>query len=467
MEESVTEWSEWWEPSAPEIRAQGELRFDPASGASLILHGELPALRSRRWSAPSLFGETFDGTALTIDNPAIYETNRHTRAGNPSRFRMRLRSGTLLRGCHADPDKLLVERASVRLTGLRELCLHPWPGTKAFLVETGFGGTRRIAVDGGSLTFRRNNARRVSQFEESSELQVDVLIESSQALSLSDFEEHWLLPLQGLIVFAARAPVQVTSFVLEVNTPGVAASIHPAIRRGANDQFWNTEQVEVLSETPSLSGKPPARYDRPLVPFNALGDGAEEFIGLWWALYNELGKAVTFLISALESELFLEHRFLTEMSFAESYHRAKHDKPKVPADEHQSNVTKMLKVIAGKAQREHYRVRLKFAGEQSARQRLKLLVKRAHETLPEVPKLTAKLADQLVDTRNALTHLDPSGPPGLDGVDLVYAATRLQLVIQTNLLLDLQLGKDKVSELVLTSYANQMPVRDFSAESGG
>jgi hypothetical protein len=47
---------------------------------------------------------------------------------------------------------------------------------------------------------------------------------------------------------------------------------------------------------------------------------------------------------------------------------------------------------------------------------------------------------------------------------LVYAVARLQLVIQTNLLLDLQLSKDKVAELILTSYDNQMPVRDFSQE---
>jgi hypothetical protein len=50
-------------------------------------------------------------------------------------------------------------------------------------------------------------------------------------------------------------------------------------------------------------------------------------------------------------------------------------------------------------------------------------------------------------------------------VDLVYAVARLELVIQTNLLLDLHLGSVKVAELVLTSYHDRMPVRDFSAEA--
>jgi hypothetical protein len=169
-------------------------------------------------------------------------------------------------------------------------------------------------------------------------------------------------------------------------------------------------------------------------------------------------------MSALGSQLYLENRLLTLMSFIESYDRQLHDKPKVPPGVHQANVNAMLAVIEGNAQKTHYKQKLKFAGEQNARQRVKALVRRAHQTLPGVDRLDAKLADQLVDTRNALTHLDPSGDPGLRGVDLVYAVARLQLVIQTNLLLDLQLGKTKVTELVLTSYSDQMPVRDFSQE---
>jgi hypothetical protein len=448
MTESLSEWSEWWVPSAPDVRAQGELRFDPSSGASLTLHGELPEMRTRRWRAPSLFGETFDGGALTLYDPAIYET-KHNFTPDAARFQTLLRSGTLLRGAHVDPDNLRVRRASVQLTGLRELCLRPWPfESETFLADMGLGGTARsITVKDGSIVFRRGVERQKGQFgDESSEVQVDVVIESSEALSLTDFEDRWLTPLHGLAVFAARAPVQVTDFTLEVQE---GQSVKP---------------IEVVAETPSLSGEPPARYDRPLVPFNALGDSAEEFIARWWDLYAELGKAATFLISALESELFLEHRFLTLMSFIESYHRAKHDEPKVSPSDHKANTAKMLGVITSKAQRDHYRVRLKYAGEQSARQRLKAMVRRTHETLPGVPKLTAKLADHLVDTRNALTHLDPSVPPGLEHLDLVYGAARLQLVIQTNILLDLQLGRKKVAELVLTSYVNQMPVLDFSEE---
>jgi hypothetical protein len=293
---------------------------------------------------------------------------------------------------------------------------------------------------------------------------VDVLVEVDEPLLLADFEDRWVDPLEALILFAARTPVARKGFTLLLYDPDAAESVHPAIRHGTSPDFWNETPAEVLTETPSLSSEPPTEYGRLLVPFNALGDGAEEFIGRWWDLYAQLGAAAVFLMSALGSQLYLENRLLNLMSFIESYHRQLHDKPKVPPEVHQANVNDMLQVIEGNAQKTHYKQKLRFAGEQNARQRVKELVRRAHQTLPGVDRLDAKLADQLVDTRNALTHLDPSGDPGLRGVDLVYAVARLQLVIQTNLLLDLQLGKTKVTELVLTSYSDQMPVRDFSQE---
>jgi hypothetical protein len=461
MSESPGEWSEWWAAGSPEHRTTGEIAFDETSGVALTLYGILPGVTGVEFRSPPMHGETFDGEPLTVPSAAILGTSQNLGAGLP-RARTRLRASTLLRGCHADPDTLVVDRAVVRLTGLRDVCLRPWllePST--FMVEA-----RKVTVAGGSLTFRQSiEKHHPSQFAESSELDVDILIEIAEPLSLADFEDRWVSPLEAMILFAARAPVGRKGFTLILNDPDAGASVDPAISHGTSPEMWSETHVDVLTEIPSLSTKPPARYDRLLVPFNSLGDRAEEFIGRWWDLYAELGTAAVFLMSALGSELYLEHRLLTLMSFVEGYHRQKHDEPKVPAEEHETNVAKMLGVIEDDAQRDHYQQTLRFAGAQTARQRLKALVQRAHQTLPDVARLNAQLASDLVDTRNALTHLDPSGNPGLQGVDLVYAVARLELVIQTNLLLDLHLGSVKVAELVLTSYHDRMPVRDFSVEA--
>lgn len=457
--ESFTHWSEWWVAGDPDQRTAGEIAFDETTGAALTLYGLLPGMAHIQFRSPTLYGETFEGEPMTLPSAALIQWSTQVGGGH-ARIRTRLHSGVLLRGCHADLDTLMVSRAVIRLTGLRDVCLQGWP----FEARAFMGAPRRVQIAGGSLTFREATAKQQSRYAESSELDVDVLIEADEPLLLADFEDRWVDPLEALILFAARTPVARMGFTLLLDDPDAADSVHPAIRHGTSRDLWNETPAEVLTETSALSSEPPATYNRLLVPFNALGDGADEFISRWWDLYARLGTAAVFLMSALGSQLYLENRLLNLMSFIESYHRQLHDKPKVLPDVHRANVEAMLEVIEDKAQRDHYKQKLKFAGEQNARQRVKELVRRAHQTLPGVPRLDAKLADQLVDTRNALTHLDPSERSGLDGVDLIYAVARLQLVIQTNLLLDLQLGKAKVAELVLTSYDNQMPVRDFSKE---
>ena len=349
MTELSKEWSEWWVAGAAGQRAPGQISFDEANGATLTLYGLLPQMVHVRFRSPPLYGETFDGEHLTLPSAALYQQTQ-TVGGGIARTRTLLRANALLRGFHVSPDKLTVRRAVVQMTGLRDVCLRSWPtDDRAFM-----GAARRIEVAGGSLTFRQSTERqRPNEYAESAERDVDVLIEIDDGLSLSDFEEQWVNPLEGLILFAARSPVARRGFMLLLYDPDQADSMHPAIRAGAPDDVWNETPVEVLTEAPSLSLEPPAQYGRLLVPFNALGGDAEEFIRRWWDLYAKLGPAPAFLLSALGSEMFLENRFLNLMSFAESYHRRLHDKPKVPSEAHNTNTQAMLAVIRDKTHRTH------------------------------------------------------------------------------------------------------------------
>jgi hypothetical protein len=222
--------------------------------------------------------------------------------------------------------------------------------------------------------------------------------------------------------------------------------------------MWKEDRVEVLATLPGLTADTRFDYRRLLVPLAALRDDAPGFIQRWWALYGRLGgTAATTLMSALGSRLFLDNRFLNEMSFAESYHRIVHDEPAIPVADHERHVAEMLDTIENAAHREHYRQRLRYAAAQGQRQRLKWLINRARNLFPELDGLRAKLADQLVDTRNALTHLDPSGPDALRDEALYRAVELLEVTLQANLLLDLELPPQTVADLIKISYLNQTP----------
>jgi hypothetical protein len=188
--EQFTDWSEWWVPGAPEHRTTGEIAFDEGRGATLTLYGLLPGMAHVQFRSPSLHGETFDAEPLTLPSAALLQQGHHVGGGGIARTRTRLRSGVLLRGCHVDIDELMVNRAVIRMTGLRDVCLRPWPYEEGAFM----GAARRVQVAGGSLTFRQSTQKEhPSQYAESSELDVDVLIEADEQLLLADFEDRWVV----------------------------------------------------------------------------------------------------------------------------------------------------------------------------------------------------------------------------------------------------------------------------------
>lgn len=435
----------------------GELRFDSADGPNVTLYGWLSGMGQFR--VPTLLGRTFDGTELTLIDSVVL--GRETTLGpGTTRVRIRLRGRILLKGGHREEGAaLLVQRARVRLAGLRELCLRTVyvDGTEETFLSNLPTAQRHTTLGSGSLTFECTETRGGSTFRESWERDTAVLIEADEPVTLREFEDRWLMPLQGLVLFAARAPTSQQELTLLLEDPD-ADNCHPAITRGTPDSFWREEPVEVLTAAPGLDAEPPPDYERLLVPFAALGAGASDFIAQWFRLYAELGHATIFLMSALGSRLFLENKLLNEMSFAESYHRIKHDQPPISSADHERYLSRMLSAVDDDEHREHYARRFEHAADQSARQRLKWLVSRAREMLPAVSALNSTLVGDLIETRNALTHLDPATPPPLSGGDLYYGVARLELVLQANLLADLGLPEPLVTSLVMSSYHNRVPV---------
>jgi hypothetical protein len=185
--------------------------------------------------------------------------------------------------------------------------------------------------------------------------------------------------------------------------------------------------------------------------------GVDDFIGSWFRLYTELGQAALTLMSALGSRLFLDNKLLNEVSFAESYHRLKHDQPAVPAEDHERHTAAMLNAVPDAEHRDHYEQILRYAAQQTARRRLKWLITRTAEVLPDVDWLKPRLANELVDTRNSFAHLDPRTRPPLTDAKLFYGIVRLEVVLQANLLLDLGIDPSVARQLLMISYRNQAP----------
>jgi hypothetical protein len=441
------EWTRWWVPGKPEKWGYGNLRFDPATGAYLDLLDMGWDLHPEQLHANVLLGEDPDGNALTLAWPMALR-NTHRMGGHPWSV-TEVRGEVLLRGMHFDDAAhITLDRALIRLAGLREISLREWlkdednprEGTRPWVAD-GLA-VQNVEVGDGAIMFRRGALRDEGHFSESQEIDVEALITPPPGTTLATLEEQWLIPLEALTMFAARGPTSRKKLKLGIPTPGGGQT-----------------EVEVLTQAHALDAKTEHAYDRMLVPFAAIYDTSHDFIRAWWKLWDDLGPAAEYTIAALSEDMLQESKAIMRMSFLESYHRQLHNEPVVEQAEHEGNIEKMLKpAISDKDKRRHYRQALAYANEQTAKERARWMVKRAADTLPDVPKLDDDLADKLVDTRNALVHLSPSGPNPAENPARIYALARLLLVIQTNLLLDLGIPADIAGGLIRMSYDREVPL---------
>jgi ApeA N-terminal domain 1 len=287
-------WGEWWLPDQDE-RLSGRLEFDRVDGGELTLIGDFSDLSANTWSRPALFGESFDGEKLTLLEP--FWRNRPLNISGlilpPNRTFVG--SLTLVRGAHVESAEAFeIRRAVIRLQGLRALCLQPpipLVGIKHGFIGPGEDESteRTVEVDGGTLTFAYETFETRSRFGRTLEEDVEVRLELDATVGLEEFEEEWLLPLQGLVIFAGREPTVLESLIV-VQPSDV--DVHPLIRRASSQVKWDEQRIEVITQLPGLIRQPRSDYERSLVPFAALEEEATGFIRRWWTLHQKLGKDV-------------------------------------------------------------------------------------------------------------------------------------------------------------------------------
>jgi hypothetical protein len=454
-DESAVEWTEWWLPTHPDVRVTGSLKFDSAEGATLHLADPLPHVGgSGPFPTATLYGEGMGSKKLTLLNPFVTDTNL-SMGENRHWFHLTIVSPAVLRGAHVeDPDTFKVDHAVVRFAGLREICLAQWPQDEKNPGETvapylvgGVGSARAVKVNKAMILFRHVRNGEKDTYSKWSEEQVEAVISPGRKVTLDEFEDGWLGPLESLIVFAAGAPTPLERLtVVHVAETGLETPI------------------EVLAQVAMLAPKAPEKYPKPLLPFAALKDKDGRFFRAWWRLHDQLGLASDFLTTVLEGRMFDELKLTTRASFLESYHRALHNEPIIAPPAHKKKVKRMVKVINDEHERRHYRAGLARGGEQHTRERIAELVARTAKALPHsATVLTEDFTDAVVKTRNAYIHLDAQDADPLKQLDLTYHVAWLRVILQINFLIDLGLSTLKAGTLAFNFYegGRKWPLTDY------
>ncbi|MEQ6360496.1 HEPN domain-containing protein [Thermoanaerobacter thermohydrosulfuricus] len=202
-----------------------------------------------------------------------------------------------------------------------------------------------------------------------------------------------------------------------------------------------------------------------LYPYFRIKDKLKCILENWLEKSEELEPIFNLYFGVIyNSDVYIEHEFLSFIMALEAYHRRKSRNEEVPQEEHRKRVERILE-----ASPEEYKKwleeKLKYSNEPSLRKRLKEIF----DSLADVEYITQLIPDkkrfieEVVSTRNYFIHYDRSlKSKALEGKALLRAGQKLKIIIEICLLKKAGFSSEEVDEAVLNSWKHRHMLTDQS-----
>jgi Apea-like HEPN/ApeA N-terminal domain 1 len=424
-------------------KSYGRLDYAPDRGPGAHLIDSPLAERDRDASPeeiPALHGETLGGQPFTLLDLWVVGHQRWWGAGDGGNT-VDVLGSMLVRGAHIDSDSdLHATNATVKLDGLYELLTGGAVDQPLFALSAGPDAHAHLEVSlkGATLRLAVGAREQIGRHRQSAELEASAHLKLDKRLSLADLDDQFLLPLRDLIIFAGNLP----SWIQQLSIADLT---------DMDERSPETLAAGRLIVRPPEVPRPPrvssSYYSLMLNP-GSVGDAAATLRN-WFLMRKRLGSVWPLFFTTLaRQELPIENQLVNLAAFAEGYHRALHDHPPLTTDEDKEACQAMLGVIGAKRQRRIYRQALLYANSQTLGERTEWFAIRAVEVLSSWDIDVELLAREVSHTRNWLAHWGQRGKYVRDGDDLVVLLRRLELVLRTNLLLDLELTREEAAHQV-------------------
>lgn len=192
-----------------------------------------------------------------------------------------------------------------------------------------------------------------------------------------------------------------------------------------------------------------------LFRYKEVEDHIDTYLNNWYSKMGLLEPVCNLYFAVVyESDLYLEHKFLTYVIALETYHKVvTNNAPKFCKEVYDFLVEKMLESIPQEYEKEykcHFENRLKFGNEPTFRQRLRCLM----GNMPEVSNTFICHEDPgckdfvhvVTETRNSLIHYGKwRSLGGVQTIDELSAITKkLKMVVQSCLLREMGLSDSQI-----------------------
>jgi hypothetical protein len=399
--------------------------------------------------ATVIHGDSLDGKPLTL--LGAFATRR---SNDVEEFRF----NGLLIGIHVmDERELVFARGLIHLRGLREWLSEGHSGGSSLRRKDReeLPDPLELTIEHATVSLAYTKHTSLSPFQDTVSVDAQALIDLNEPLPVGEWREKWVRPLQNFLVFATREQVVVESFHAIVSIHGLAEGIAPEIRPALPDNVWERHEIEIVRpQDVEVRERGIEPFRHMLLPRGALGDRAPAALAKFFEVHRALGRTAAFFFVVLNTRtIYEENRLLNLMAFSEGYHRTFHDQPPLSDDVHEELKDTMLEAIDAE-HRPVYESPLKYANQQTQRQRLKVLIARAAAAQPSLADPRNAFCTALVDTRNQYTHQGEPGSNVIPDSELYEHVERLIEVLEVNLLLDLGVAPGDIPALHANAHGS-------------
>ncbi|NJE11887.1 HEPN domain-containing protein [Thermococcus sp. LS2] len=447
----------WWLPDRPEVKVPGTLKLTPNRGAVLDLLGYFKDIRDIKnimnlSHHEIILGKTSDGRDITLHK--CIETNKTLRFPGFSTSSFYVEN--IFVGAHFfEEEDLKFKKLLVRYRYLDE-----WANISGFqfqygeLRETEFvirykcPDPINVRLDEDwiiSLEFQtKYPTYSIVQKEACISQMTYVGIASSDKRSFNEY-------------------LKMVSLIQDFLSLGVGKSVYPLTTIGITIEGT---KVEVFYPIVGAHNTTADTVVPPKMPFTFkdISSRFEVVLRNWFKKAELLEPVYNLYFGTLHNpHTYLEHQFLSMVQAVESYHRRVYDGKYLPEEEYEELYKVLVGAIPDDTKRdlkERLKAYLKYGNEFSLRKRLKQIINQYKDILDEYLEDRNKFIEDVVITRNYLTHYDKElKERAAKDVELYYLTQKLRLLVMICLLAELGFDSNEIKNIVQRSaeYLNIRP----------
>jgi hypothetical protein len=451
----------WWLPDNPEDIQSGTISFNPDKDIVLALIGSFKDLKDAMTplNPEIILGVTSDGKLMTLFK--CYEIK--TKFSIPGYGSATFLISIIFQGAHfKNKEDILFDNISINYSYLEQ-----WVDKTGFRVsyeaEKVSGALKSYDVHYGYPEINNYKLKKFSLstdfgFKSNFAFRGKINLEEVTYLKIEPFSKlHFDEYFENIIP-------HVQNFL----SLGIGSAIYPQIIKCKNKNFFVSGKNKKIyndifiyySITNKQEGSEKKIQSGMFFTFNDIKDNLGIYLSNWFEKFETLKPMYDLYFAVLYSpNLYINYKFLNFIQAIESYHRRIENGKYAKQEEFDLLVKTLVEAIPSSIVgdfKKSLKKRFQYLNEYSLLKRLKIILNKYSYLVNLFIKDRKIFMDDVVNTRNFLTHFDlkPKNK-AKSGIELYKIVQRLRLLIELLFLVEIGIDSSQIEKIIKRSIQNK------------